>query len=571
MKFLPLLTTALLFGEVAAHSQAGRSPTAPVSPSAGRISGVVVHAVSGQPLGGIEVSISPTEQRELTTDTTTGSDGRFVFEGVARGKFSLTAHGRGFSLQAYQQHGVYSTAVAVGPGLASENLTFQLVPDASISGTVVDEENEFVRNGDVLLFTRDGASGKLELRARGNLENQGHYHFGHLSPGTYLVAVSAQPWYADSPGSPTPQLSIDGDGVSNSGTAVSTTSNDQSSPLDVTYRTTFYADAVEADSATPIQLHPGERATADITLRAIPAVHLTLRNMSRDPAQPGTAVVQQRIFDRPLVTIQARTQQYGPGTIQISGVPPGHLVLNLRSLSGKEWRSHVREVDVAADTEIDVSDDPSGTVTIRGSLQIPVGAHVSPGVFIRFINRNTNETFGAPVSPQGTFEVQQAIFDTNEYEVGVVNVRDSVVQQVSAIGAKVNGRTLVLPRSGQVQLKVGMSNSFARIDGTVLHNEKGISQTMVVLVPERQEGNHDLFRRDQSDSDGTFSLYQVLPGRYTVVAIENGWDLDWRNPAVLRPYLAHGQTIEVTAPRTYKVSLAAQDGAVTPNVVQAQQ
>lgn len=544
-------------------SFAQQSARTSVPPAKGRISGIAVHAVTGQPLSGIEVSISPTEQNELATDTITGTDGRFAFEGVAHGKYSLTAHGQGFSPQAYQQHGAYSTAVAVGPALISENLTFQLVPDASISGTVIDEENESVRNGEVLLFARDGASGKLELRAQGSLENQGHYHFGHLSPGTYLVAITAQPWYAvDPPGSPNAaQLSIDGENTSYQVTSPSNVDPGEASPLDVTYRTTFYADAVEAESATPIQLHPGERAVADITLRAVPALHLTLRNVGKDPAQPGSASVQQRIGDRTLVTLQARTQPLGAGNLRIGGVPPGHLILNVRSFDGKEWRGHVREVDVAADSEIDASDNASGIVTIQGNVQFLAGTAVPPGAYIRFFNRDTNETFGIPVSAKGTFEVQQTIFDNNEYEVGVFNVRDSVVQKVSATGAKVAGRTLILPRSGTVQVTVTMSNSFARIDGTVLQNDKGVSQTMVVLVPERQERNRDLVRRDQSDSDGTFSLYQVLPGRYTLIALVNGWELDWRNPEVLRPYLAHGQPVEVTTAHTYKVSVSPQDAA----------
>jgi hypothetical protein len=541
--------------------QAARTSGATVAPVPGRISGVIVHAMTGQPLGGIEVSISPTEQRELVTDTVTGTDGRFLFEGVARGKYSLTAHGQGYSLQAYQQHGVYSTAVAVGPGLTSENLTFQIVPDASISGAVMDEENEFVRNGEVLLFARDSASGRLELRSQDSLENQGHYHFGHLSPGTYLVAVSAQPWYAMDPvGSQNQtQLLPDRESAPNPNASPAAVDSGESSPLDVTYRTTFYADAVEPESASPIQLHPGERAVADITLRAVPALHLTVRNVSKDPAQPGSAIVQQRIGDRALITLQARSQPFGAGNLKISGVPPGHLVLILRTSA----HALVREVDVAADTDIDASDSPSGTVHIRGTVQMPAGASVSPGVYLRFINRDTNEAFGATVSPTGTFEVQQSIFDTHEYEVGVFNVRDSVVQNVTAVGAKVAGRTLILPRSGTVQVTVTMSNRFARIDGTVLQNNQGVSQTMVVMVPERQEENRDLIRRDQSDSDGTFSLYQVLPGRYTVVAIANGWDLDWRNPEVLRPYLAHGQLVEVTAARTYKISVSAQDGTIT--------
>ncbi len=120
-------------------------------------------------------------------------------------------------------------------------------------------------------------------------------------------------------------------------------------------------------------------------------------------------------------------------------------------------------------------------------------------------------------------------------------------------------------------MTVTMSNRFARIDGTVLQNNQGVSQTMVVMVPERQEENRDLIRRDQSDSDGTFSLYQVLPGRYTVVAIANGWDLDWRNPEVLRPYLAHGQLVEVTAARTYKISVSAQDGTISSKATDAAQ
>jgi hypothetical protein len=37
----------------------------------------------------------------------------------------------------------------------------------------------------------------------------------------------------------------------------------------------------------------------------------------------------------------------------------------------------------------------------------------------------------------------------------------------------------------------------------------------------------------------------VISGSYTIIAIENGWDLDWSEPAVLAQYLAHGQTLEV--------------------------
>jgi hypothetical protein len=56
-----------------------------------------------------------------------------------------------------------------------------------------------------------------------------------------------------------------------------------------------------------------------------------------------------------------------------------------------------------------------------------------------------------------------------------------------------------------------------------------------------------LIRRDQSDSDGTFSLYNVLPGKYTVVAIRNEWDQPWLSPGVMQPFLKSGEVIDVSA------------------------
>ena len=78
----------------------------------------------------------------------------------------------------------------------------------------------------------------------------------------------------------------------------------------------------------------------------------------------------------------------------------------------------------------------------------------------------------------------------------------------------------------------------------------------MVLVPKYPEANRDLFRRDQSDMDGTFSLRGVIPGSYTVLAIENGWDLDWSQPGVIAAYLKRGRKIEVANQGGRPVTLA---------------
>jgi hypothetical protein len=37
----------------------------------------------------------------------------------------------------------------------------------------------------------------------------------------------------------------------------------------------------------------------------------------------------------------------------------------------------------------------------------------------------------------------------------------------------------------------------------------------------------------------------VPSGRYTAVAIDEGWKLDWHRPEVITPYLAHGVALTV--------------------------
>jgi hypothetical protein len=85
----------------------------------------------------------------------------------------------------------------------------------------------------------------------------------------------------------------------------------------------------------------------------------------------------------------------------------------------------------------------------------------------------------------------------------------------------------------------------AEVQGRAQKAGKATAGAMVVLVPKNPETNRDLFRRDQSDLDGTFALHGVVPGTYTVLAIDDGWDLEWSKPNVIAAYMKRGRTIDV--------------------------
>jgi hypothetical protein len=91
-----------------------------------------------------------------------------------------------------------------------------------------------------------------------------------------------------------------------------------------------------------------------------------------------------------------------------------------------------------------------------------------------------------------------------------------------------------------------------------MHGDKPVTGAMIVLVPEDVDNNRSLIRRDQSDSDGTFTLPAVLPGNYTVIALQNGWDMDWQSVAALAPYVKGGKAVSVATNGKYEVKVVVQ-------------
>ena len=298
-----------------------------------RIAGTVVNSLTGQPLPAVSVAIAPTTpqggSREVSQDVVTGDDGRFSFTGLTRGKYSLMAEGRGFSQQTFEHHDAYASAIAVGPDLDSEHLVFHVEPDASIEGQVSDENNEPVQNAMVRLFEKRIGDGQQRISPinQAQTDDQGRFHIAHLASGTYYLAVSARPWYAQNDRSASRRP-----GNSDAQTHAA----QDAAALDVTYPLTFYPDSPDSAGASPILLHPGEHANADVVMHTVPALHLRIHTGGTGTG-PLFAVgrmtfpsVSQRIFDGSLDPV-ANSPVSGsePGVLQVLGLAPGHYVIEM--------------------------------------------------------------------------------------------------------------------------------------------------------------------------------------------------------------------------------------------------
>jgi hypothetical protein len=505
-----------------------------------RITGIVVNTSNSSPVGNCQVMISPTLPADFNPQSpqgvprgmtvTTGGDGRFVFNNVPIGKYSLVARRNGFRTQALNEHDEFTSAVAVGPDKDSQNIVFRLQPSASITGRVEDEFGDPVANGQVILFHHGLLLGKVSThpRASTNTGSVGTFHFYRLPPGEYFVVVMARPWYAQYR------------------QQVLFSSNDQPAPgaeegdanLNATFPITYFSGALDSASATPIKLRPGDRFVADMKLNSEAGFGLSIRG-----EEPNTQfMIESRVFDMSMFMPQASVWIDEKGATDFAGIPPGRYRLRQRTTTEESAASERRQdVEISPDGNVEYRKPAEGT-SVKGTLALEGSNQPLHETIIQFEERDTHDVVQAHLNAKGEFVPFQLFPGVFQYSAFS---RQGVIKSFTATGAKVRGGTIEVGLS-PVILNVTMADVATSIEGTV-HSKEGkpIAGAMVVLIPDDPDHNQSIFRRDQSDTDGTFLLRVVMPGKYTLVAIQDGWGLEWSKMDVMRRFLQYGETIEV--------------------------
>ena len=534
------------------------------APAKFRISGTVVDAVGGDALPDIEVSLAESQAQNLLQTATTGEDGRFEFDGLAAKKYAITARGRGYHQQGYEEHEGYFTGIVTGPGLESENLQFRLKSDSSISGTVTDEFNDPVPSGHVLLF-RGGmvdVPQMVMLQSEVMTDDAGRYHFGRLPEGRYYVVAYGAPWYArEARDNGEDQFHVrfrEGGSEEDSeeetpASGEQAVEQNQHSEFDVAFRTTYYPNASEAEQATPIVVKAGEHATADFHLFAVPALRLKVHGSSAFAKTTGDVALLEPIFNYSRMVAAPGADENGA---QFSGLAPGHYVLQFPA-GGAASAALQQPLDLAGD--MDVAPGAGGKLvsSVIGTLQAEGNAMPCPRCFVQLTNAATGQQSGAQVTDKG-FEIEGGV-RAGRYIVRLFNAEDYEARTIAATGARVVGTQLEIPAGATVRLTIILTKGLGTIDGVALQDGKPVSQTPVVLLPNDPAHNLVLMRRDQSDSDGTFTLRRVLPGSYTVIAVADGWDLDWNDPSVVKAYAGGGVKVSIQPQGgKYQVKVAVQ-------------
>ena len=524
-------------------------PAHPATAPAGggyRIAGTVVNAATGEPVRRATVAVLSEGDSHTVEAVESDSEGHFALGGLAAAKYQLTASKRGFRTAFYDEHDEYSTAIVTGEGQDTGGLVFRLTPGAALHGVVTGDGGDPVEGAKVTLFARPRAHGRApgpgERTIQSNTtttDDTGAYDFDNLAAGEYVVAVTAEPWYA---------LHSSRTGSKTAGRP--RTESDAAAALDVAYPVTFFDSTTDEGSAAPIVLAGGAREEADINLHAVPALHLVVETPRRQDGSIARAELRQTIFGTEFSAESAGfLDAMRTGTVEFTGVAPGHYELS----QGDPPR--IADVDASTSQQVDPSLG-APTMAVAGTLRAAPGFVLPEGISVSLSSLDGGHgqsmlqangirgAFNFAAVPPGTWELAA---DAPGRTLPISSV---------TVGNRVRAGNQVTVRDRPVQVVATVSLGETRVEGFVQKNGKGKAGAMVVLVPKEPAAFRALVRRDQSDSDGSFSLHDVAPGQYTVVAIEDGWDLDWAQPEVIGRYLPRGIAVTVTERQGKQVRLS---------------
>ncbi len=516
------------------------------APASFSVSGTVLSATTGAPLDRADVTLfTDGPDGSQVAASITGENGDFRFDRLQAGRYRIQAFRRGYIPAGYQEHDGFETGIVTGPHLVTAGLRLQLFPTAVIGGTITDDSGDPVPGAQVHLFRQDNRTGQQRVVrvATDVTDNSGSYEFDRLRAATFFISVSASPWYASHPN---PKSDSDGN--------LLPAADQPRSPLDVAYPTTFYDNGTDSDSAAPIQVAAGDHVEADLSLHAVPAIHIQIRLPA--PAE-GRGVPMPQLMQQAFGSDQYQpSQEFTIGTksggmvADLSGIAPGHYIL--RQFGSPGETSRAASLDLNSAVSLDFASAATTGVDVSGKIAMASGSALPTRMRISLIpDDGSTIREGESVAEDGTFTFPSVAPGRYSVEAFAPDSRLGI-QQMMATGAEVRGNSLTISAQ-PVLIAAILARGVASLNGFAKSGGKPFGGAMILLVP-HDPAAQDLYRRDQTNTDGSFTLNRVIPGDYTLVAIDNGWTLDWANPAVIAPYVTRGLRLRVTGQRSLNLT-----------------
>ncbi|HXR24999.1 MAG TPA: carboxypeptidase-like regulatory domain-containing protein, partial [Candidatus Binataceae bacterium] len=507
------------------------------------VQGTVVNALTGEGLRKATVILR-------SSDTVNGfsyaeeadANGRFRIDDVLPGEYSVTADRQNFFLRPDGAPGAPPPRLKIAAGEQVDGLLIKLVPAGVITGRVLDQDGDPVRGALVQVMQYVYVAGERQLRQTIQVvsKDKGDYRLFNLRAGTFfiraMVGRNGPSWNQE---------------LVYSGHAPSE------------YAVTFFPSAVDAASATPIQLSAGaELRGYDITMHSETPhrIRLTL------PSGDASGILPQ-LRPRDGTFFTNGGMSFSGDKVEFSAVVPGAYVILATRQDGAaksyaRLEVDVRDADVDAGTlEFQPPRELSGTVKIEGNPARP-----PPNV--RFALQPDGPSLrgeaSADIKPDGKFTIKDVA--PGIYRTAVVTGPGNLYVKSIRVGDQaLLDRRIDLTKSAVDILTVVLGADAAEVQGAVKKaNGDPCVHARITLFPDGATANRpDLFKFVFSDEKGDFHFKGIAPGEYKLFAWEDVLGGQPQDPDFRKRFEKQASPLKVRSNGHEKVGLTAISVAAT--------
>lgn len=496
-----------------------QTPPVPVKPEdLASIEGQVFNAATGEPLKKASVSIRRPERGQPLFAMTDAS-GQFSLTGVEPGRYRMFAERNGFVRQEYGARGPErpGTALTVDKAQRLTGVLLRLTPQAVVTGRIVDEDGDPLKNVQVQAMRSGYSQGRRQLLAAGNAQTNdiGEYRLYDLPGGKYYVMAIFR----------------------NAGPMTNAKER---------YLPAYYPGTNDPATAVLLVVPGGTQLRGiDMTLRRGPTVSVRGRIVhaaasgTGGPLRGGAVRLISRGQGLAMPTGQAMPFGAQSDAFEIRGVIPGSYTLLVDTAWQRRRFTYRQPLDVGPSgidgltVTIPSPADLSGQLRLEGQGEINFGA-VTVALWAKDSTPVTQTTGRA--KPDGAFSIEGLMPDN--YEVSVSGLPDGLYLKSARFGSdEVIDSGLSLRGAVAGKLDLVVSPAAAQLEGVVLDaKQQPAKGALVALIPDaRRQSRTSLFKTARTDDSGRYSILGITPGDYTVYAfedIESGAHLD---PDFIKP------------------------------------
>lgn len=508
---LPLIAWNFLAPGV--FAQAPAQPAGEPSQFA-KLEGKVVSAASGEPVRKATLRLFPasgqTGQPVAPTSAVSGDDGRFLFKDVQPGSYMLFAERSGFVRQSYGAADAMSPGIPIplAAGDHKTDITFKLMPQSVIAGTVTDEEGEPVERAMIQVARAGTMGGQPRPVSGSNTDDRGQFRVANLAAGRYTVMAQRQSFGLAAPPS---------------------SSKPGQRPTD--YVATFYPGVPNIESATPVEVASGQEVSGiNFQIRKAPVYYVrgkvanqTGGNLERiqlslrPRAKPGAA------FNPMMMRMGGGGPLKPDGTFELTTQPGSLELIAVQSESRYQTMLGRVPVDVGGDDVNDViltllpPAKVSGVIKTDGTPPTP-----ATGVRVMLVPADSGIFFGG--QPEQTRDDGSFTLDSvgrEHYRLNLMNMPEGTyVRSILMGGQELVDKGLDLTNLGtEATVEVFLSPKAGTVTGVVKDGDKPVSGKTVTLMPTAKEfGVANLIQNGISDQQGVYTIKNVSPGDYLLLA-----------------------------------------------------